>query len=460
MKLFLTFAILIASTFTSFSQSLNYNELGILFSEDANYGTARFEAMSGAFGALGGDISSLAINPAGASITKKSVFSATLNNKNTQYSSMYYGNTNNTQNNEFNISQAGGIFSFKTAYNSDWNRFALSFNYRLKKDFNSFYTANGNSGEAYFTEHLNDTSITFDNPQEQHLENKTSGQSSVFSIGFSSVHQNKLFVGATLNFHSTEFNQLVKLNEFNNDDNENTLDAFNAQDSNFNANGFSLNLGFIYKFNQNIRIGLAYETPTWHGEVRERSNLIAYNDNDIIFKNYIGYFDLIAPNVDNNYEENPLFIESVYNLRTPSKVTASGAYVFGKNGLISVDYTYKDYTNTKFSGGNFSEQNTAFANNYQNTQILNIGTEWRFDKMSIRGGYHYEKNPNLLLGGNTNKDNISGFSTGLGYNFGNTKFDLSYSKRENKQFYTVYNTGDLTVNKNTTSISGTLTFNL
>ncbi len=65
MKRILTFAILIASTYTAFSQSFNHNDLGILFSEDDNYGTARFEAMSGAFGALGGDVSALGINPAG-----------------------------------------------------------------------------------------------------------------------------------------------------------------------------------------------------------------------------------------------------------------------------------------------------------------------------------------------------------------------------------------------------------
>jgi hypothetical protein len=128
MKRFLIFAIVIASTHTAFSQSLGYNDLGILFSKDDNYGTARFEAMSGAFGALGGDISSLGINPAGASVAKKSVFSATLSNRNTEFSSMYYGNTTNTQDNYLDISQAGGILSFDTAYNSEWNRFALSFN--------------------------------------------------------------------------------------------------------------------------------------------------------------------------------------------------------------------------------------------------------------------------------------------------------------------------------------------
>ncbi|WP_233898168.1 OmpP1/FadL family transporter [Tenacibaculum piscium] len=460
MKQFLTLAMLIASTYTGFSQSLNYNELGVLFSEDANYGTARFEAMSGAFGALGSDISSVGINPAGASVSTKSVLSATLKNQNTNYATQYYGNKNNTKNNEFNISQAGAILTFDTAYDSDWNRFALSFNYRIKKDFNSLYTANGNSNNAYFTEHINDASIIFDAPQEQYIENKTKGKSSVFSVGFSSVYQQKLFVGASLNFHNLEFEQLLKINEFNNDKNGNTLDAFNVQDSYFDANGFSLNFGVIYKFNQYIRAGLAYETPTWYSEVFEQSNLIPFDENDVIYQNYIGYFDVTTPVIENDYESDNPFTENVYRFKSPSKITLSGAYIFGKKGLISIDYTYKDYTNTKFNDGDFSKENASFANDYRNTHTLNIGTEWRVDKMSIRAGYHYEKNPNLVLGANTNKDNTSGFSTGLGYNFGNITFDIAYTKREKKQFYTAYQLGDINSNTKTSNVLGTITFSL
>ncbi|MCD8410218.1 OmpP1/FadL family transporter [Tenacibaculum finnmarkense] len=462
MKRILTFAILIASTYTGFSQSLNYNELGTLFSGDDTNGTARFEAMSGAFGALGGDVSAIGINPAGAVVSRKSVVSATLSNRNTAYSSMYYGNKANTENTEFNLSQAGAILAFNTAYNSNWNRFALSVNYRIKKDFNSAYNAQGNSGDAYFTEHLTDPSIIFDYPQEQFIENETTGKSSVYSFGFSAVHLNKLSVGATLNFHKINFTQLIKINEFNNDTQGNTLDAFNVQDSSFDSNGFSLNLGFIYKFNQNLRLGLAFETPTWYHEVYENSNLVPYDEDDFVYQNYKGYFDLTTPNINNGERlesDNP-FQENVYRFKTPSRITASGAYIFGKKGLISIDYTYKNYKNIKLSDGNFSVENANFTNNYRNTHALNIGTEWRFDNISVRGGYRYEKNPNLILGGNTNKDNLSGFSTGLGYNFGNTKIDLAYSKQQIKQFYTIYNTGDLTTDNKTSKISATLTFNL
>jgi len=450
MKRILIFAIIIASTHTAFSQSLGYNDLGILFSKDDNYGTARFEAMSGAFGALGGDISSLGINPAGPAVSKKSIFSVTLNNRNTEYSSMYYGNTTNLQDNYFDISQAGGILSFDTANSSEWNRFALSFNYRIKKDFDGFYSAKGNSNRLFYNEHVADNKAVktqFDASIDQYTSSKTEGQSSVFNIGFSAVHQNKLSVGASLNFHDIKFYREAYFNEVNDDINGNILDVESYNETYIQGNGISLGLGFIYKLNQSLRVGLAYETPTWYQEVIED-----YYDelvmNEVKNLNINSDIDVIGPE------------SYLYKFKSPSRITASGAYIFGKQGLISVDYTYKDYKNIKFSDGNFSQENANFANNYRNTQSLNIGTEWRFDKMSIRGGYHYEKDPNLLLGGNTNKDNIKGYSAGLGYNFGNMKFDLAYSNYENKQFYTIYNAEDLNINNNTTRISGTITFSL
>jgi hypothetical protein len=52
MKNFVTVAALLAVVLTSYSQSLGYQDLALLFSQDDTNGTARFTSMSGAFGAL------------------------------------------------------------------------------------------------------------------------------------------------------------------------------------------------------------------------------------------------------------------------------------------------------------------------------------------------------------------------------------------------------------------------
>ncbi len=55
-------------TFSIHSQIISSTDAAVIFSGDAHYGTARFEALSGAFGALGGDMSAAEINPAGLAI--------------------------------------------------------------------------------------------------------------------------------------------------------------------------------------------------------------------------------------------------------------------------------------------------------------------------------------------------------------------------------------------------------
>jgi hypothetical protein len=60
---------------TSHAQSVN--ELIDLFTNNPN-GTARFEAMGGAFGALGGDLSSININPAGSAVFNDNEYGFTI----------------------------------------------------------------------------------------------------------------------------------------------------------------------------------------------------------------------------------------------------------------------------------------------------------------------------------------------------------------------------------------------
>lgn len=466
MKRILTLVAIVTATFTSFSQSLGYNDLGVIFGQNQNYGTARYNALSGAFGALGGDVSSVSINPAGGAVARNSMATITLGSRNTSIDARYYGNLRNSQKNYFNVSQAGAILAFDSAHNSDWNRFAFTFNYSLKNDFDGFFSTQGSNGKALFNEHPNDTSNPinqYNNNQSQQFSNTTTGQSDMFSIGFSSVHQNKLHIGAALNMHNVEFRQTTRLKETNKDNNGNTLNAFNEQKSSFIGTGVSLSAGFIYKLHQNFRFGLAYESPTWYQEFVEESNLNVFDPNDARYNDWIGYTEISATNINTDINSGEELNAYAFRLKTPSRLTASSAFIFNKKGLISIDYTYKNYKNTTFSNGDFDNVNQNFSNDFRNTHALNIGTEWRFNRMSLRGGYHYEQTPYERA---LKDDNLKGYSLGLGYNFGNMKLDLSYRNSENNSPYHIYNSPNITgVNpielKNSSSrITGTVTFNL
>ena len=68
--------------------------------------------MSGAFGALGGDLSSLNVNPAGSVIFANNQVGFTLGNYNTKSNSNYFGKNTSDSKNSFDLNQAGAVFCF------------------------------------------------------------------------------------------------------------------------------------------------------------------------------------------------------------------------------------------------------------------------------------------------------------------------------------------------------------
>lgn len=460
MKKILTLAALFAVTVVSYSQSLGYQDLALLFSKDDANGTARFTSMGGAFGALGGDISVMNINPAGLSVYNNSSFAASLNSRNTDISSNYYGNIRTNEDQFLNLSQAGAVLVFDSAYKSDWNKFAVGFNYRITKDFTGNYDVRGNSGVATFRDYPldnNTPTIDYNVAEEQRFFNNYTGELNEMNIAFSSVHRNKLHVGVGLNFYDLNFSQRSTLVEFNNDGAGNTLDANLYQENFTTGAGFSLNLGFIYKATDNFRFGLSYQTPTWFTELLEESNIV---DND----GFMGDTEIsVSENntiYDNTFNGNFPSQRFIYRLKTPSKLTASAALVFGKNGLLSIDYINRNYENMKLSNGDFSSENDFFTNELRNTHSVNIGSEWRFDRFSVRGGYRFEQSPDKLA---LDSDNLEGYSFGGGYNFGNFKVDLAYSNNNRTapyNFYPGFNVNSANLSIDNSIFTTTLTINL
>ena len=203
MKYFFTLIFFITATFTIQSQSLGYQDLALLFSGNDNNGSARFVAMSGASGAVGGDISAMNINPAGIAVYKISVFSGSISTRNTEITSTYYNNSITTEEAFFNTSQGGAVFVFEVLNDSKWSKFSIGFNYRFTKDFGDGFSAGGNSGIATFTDFpidQNTPRLEYNFSEEQRFRSTMNGELSEINIAFSSVHENKLYTGCSIEF--------------------------------------------------------------------------------------------------------------------------------------------------------------------------------------------------------------------------------------------------------------------
>ena len=441
----LYFVIMLCVAYISNAQTLSYNDIGVLFSKENINGTARYNSMSGAFGALGGDLSSIETNPAGAAVFLKSEFSASLNIRNIKTTSSFYGINELTENDYTDLSQAGGVFVFNTNHNSDWSSLALGFNYSIANDFEDLWIAKGNSGFAPISDIYDNDPVIYINSDGQYFENFTDGRNNKYSFTIASRYKNNLYVGASINTYDIEYYQNTLIEEYNNDGNGNTFDVSQIQELLTYGDGYSFNIGFISKPNDNIRLGLAYQSPVWY---TLSEDFVEYDVT--IFENDV--------TTDSDFSGINGFD---YKLRTPSKLTGSFAYIFEKQGLISVDYILRNYSYTKLSNANFTEENIAFNNDLESTGQLRIGTEWRFNDISIRGGYHLEKSPykNAL-----NSDNIEGFSFGAGYKFRGGKLDFAYQKSTNTEsynFYPQYNQVNATeLDFDTSKFTATLVLNI
>lgn len=153
------------------AQSIND---ALLFSENDYYGTARTVAMGNAFTALGGDLGSIGINPAGSAVARYGQFTITPN-----ISIMSTGA-------QFNADP--GVADYGTAINNTRSRFTLP-NYGVSmymdlkrrnglKGFSFGFTGNATSN------YLDQVSVFGDNPHTSYLGNMAAGLKGISSSVF------------------------------------------------------------------------------------------------------------------------------------------------------------------------------------------------------------------------------------------------------------------------------------
>ena len=457
--------------------SANSQEItdALRYAQTNQTGTARFRAMSGAFGAVGGDMSAIMVNPAGSVVFSNNLVAITGSNYNTANTSNYFGTINKQSNSAFDVNQAGGVFVFENNKpESNWKKFALGLNYENMANFsdNQFmsgtnaqnsaiqYFANSANGykkseldkllydqfdfrgqqaslayQAFLINPVNNTdsntlylpNIAATGNFYQENEYATAGYNGKFAFNASTQYKDKFYFGLNLNSHFTDFRKTTSFYEdyvgATGADNNIGIQSFRFNNELYTYGaGFSFQLGTIYKVNEKIRLGLAYQSPTWMRLNDELTQSLSSVCADCLQSNYN-----INPGITNVY--------APYRLQTPSKVTGSFAYVFGKKGLISFDYATKNYENTEFTSTGFETLNNDLNTNLKRTNEFRIGVEQRLKQWSLRSGYRFEESPYK----DTNvMGDLTGYSAGLGYNFGATKLDLAYaySKRNtSEQFF-------------------------
>lgn len=475
---------------------------GLRYATDATTGTARFNALSGAFGALGGDLSSIAINPAGSAVFIKNNAAVSIAVFDKESDSRYFNGLTRSIDTDLSLNQAGAVFVFNNPdEESAWRKFTLGLAYNNTQNFDddlfvkgtgntsiaSFFLANAQGIPLDLLELRNGESISdlyaylgetqgtaaqnaflgyqgfiFDPVENdpantsyisnvapgnfnQEYFHASKGYNGKYTFNFATQYTDKFFFGINLNSHIIDYLQSTFLHETNSNSGSSVSQVGFENNLSVLGAGFSAQIGAIAKLSDAFRVGFTYDTPTWYEISEETTQYLETTrseEGQIIT-------EIIRPNVLNVYED--------YNLRTPGKVALSTAYVFGKQGLISFDYSYKDYTETNFSSRRDSEfipLNLSIDNALKAASTYRIGGEYRINQLSLRGGFRYEESP---YENETTVGDLSGFSLGMGYNYGNYSFDVSYARSEQSRNQQLYNVG-LTDNASIETIYSAIVF--
>jgi hypothetical protein len=425
-------------------------------------GTSRFTSMAGAFGAIGGDFTTLSFNPAGIAIYRTSEFTFTPSVTATTIESNFLNRTGRESKYIFNIGNTGLIYTKKLSFDENsegWKSWNFGIGYNRLSNFHtrSFYQGQNFSNSMIdnfvensngltinnldpFYEYLayNDSLITPDNNLQyygliangkeiQRRSAESEGSTGETVVSFGANYSNKFYIGATLGFKSLHYYESSTYEELDPDTQLPYLNRYQfQQDFTTRGSGFDFKFGIIYKATDNLRLGLAIKTPSWYYlHDQYKNSMVSYLDSGITTiytsESPDGAFD--------------------YDYTSPFRFIGSAAFVFAKNGLISADYEFTDYGDARFNAGgvSFSDVNNTIQEKYRSVQTVRLGTEWLYQKLAFRGGYSFSTSPlnNQYISGVSDFSRNS-FSGGIGLRENNIFLDLGYVYTLSHEFYQPY----------------------
>ena len=482
------------------SYSQTYEDV-LRYSSYFHEGSARFNSMGGAFGALGGDLSAISINPASSSVFIDSELGLSLNYKNQRISNNFNDHFTSSKNDYYSYAGFGAVL----VYENRRYKFSLAYNHHILADYDSSFKLSGQNDKGidkYFLDYSNGipsedlliyddetiqsvysylgnnfgfadqqaflgyqgfvinelddgsssyTSNALYNNLNQDLNLYRNGNHSKHSLNLGFSFNNYLFTGININIHETLFEETKIFEESGYLNSSNVQRILFKEDLLAYGSGVSFQIGSILKIKQ-FRVGLSYSTPTIFKIEEENSQFI---ETEVSNQDSMSVY-IIDPNTVNIYDE--------YTLKIPSKSLFSLAYIFGNKGLISIDYELTKFNNSKFDDNDGKDSylnslNYLIKNKMSGfSKSIRFGGEYRIKNLNLRVGYFSYKGPDYSI-----DNKIKGVSAGIGINYGHIDVDLGITKSNNYMDNRLYSRGltnSYSIDKDILSIFSSLTIKL
>ncbi|NQY66417.1 MAG: hypothetical protein HRT72_01655 [Flavobacteriales bacterium] len=456
-------------------ESHGQNEFDVMrYSQQEIGGTSKFTSMAGAFGALGGDASTLSYNPAGIAIYRKSEFTFTPGYYQSDNSSSYNGSTTKRSIGSLNHGNLGTIF-YNGEHTGRWMSINFGFSINRTASFRNKYviqgTTNGsslidqyeNEANSIGSDNINSlssgalgayntylleidtTNNSFYQPYRidqglQTKSNMSSGKMAEYAFSIGGNYNDRIFLGMTLVYNVVNYRSRIEYSETDENFNSEVNYFVQGEDLKTRGKGINIKIGVIYKANDWLRLGGALHTPT---------RIELQDDFEVSFETYYdGYSS--ASSVDSE------LWEFDYSIITPFKAIGSVATIFGKQGLLSADIEYIDYTLGILQSDSYSfiEENNNVQDYLKTAVNFRLGGEYRINNLSLRGGYaNYGKPDNLNSGTIT-------YTGGMGWRDETYFVDVAYANIQSKETHYLYNEVSSKATVNTTKHKATITLGL
>lgn len=487
--------ILIGSSLTIYAQE---PEDALRLSWFTPSGTPRSNALGGAMGSLGGDLSSNHINPAGLGFYKSGelLLAPKFMAKSNSFS---YLNKNSTSSNGSSTLGTVGFVLADGSKKRNWTSTAFAITYNQIADYNnrvSFGAKNNFSSysEKYLEELIYDqadtnaalnnyifgSSLAFrtylvdtmanangdvigyqslvpiSTGVNQQYDATTSGGYNELAFGWGGNIDDKLYLGASIVMPMINYNRFVTYSETDADKN-NTQNYFGGFvfNENFSSRAWGLGakMGIIYKPETFLRVGFSLQTP----------QLISFRDKistDMTTntEQYAGTLFESSSNLNDSYPGS-----REYNVLTPLKTTFSTSYFFATAakptqplGFVSADIEWVNYAGTRYSSNTYDKAsndyydqlNTAIKAAYKNNFNLKLGGEIKLTgNWMARAGFAYFGSPykNELTnqtGATAVKPSKMVISGGIGYRTNRHFIDFTIMNTTNKDAIFPYRLND------------------
>jgi hypothetical protein len=446
----------------------------LMMSQTYSWGTARVMGMAGSFGSLGGDMSSLSLNPAGIGVYRTSDLSFTPSVNYISSSSNFYNLTNEDFFSKFNFGNIGYVYTYNSNKDYGWvsASFGLAFN-RIN-DFNRnvfmktesatsslldefAYYANGGDGinntlgtpmapenlyefyeglawETYALDrglfngnYYNSDYSTGNNTynQQQKRTRTIKGGINDYSMTFGANYSHKFYLGATLGIQRVKYEEEMVHSEDDINGSVPYLSWFDfIENLNIYGTGYNFKAGFIYKPIDLLRIGFAAHTPTFYNLRSEFYTFMESKYDSAFILTNDGY-------VDNAYATTNLR-EAKNRLRTPWKFLTSLGLQFGSFGVVNIDWEHINYGDMHLSGDMVNYQNIDVNDFYKSANNIRAGGEIKLDNFALRGGYGF------VFDKDNGIDNYTTYSAGIGYRGKKAYIDFAYNLLQYSNKYLLY----------------------